>query len=179
MPRKRLAIVALALVGAIGLACGGDQGDPVDGSGEDGTPSNETLAVAGAEEMAERYAAAWSSQDPASLAAFYAANGRLQVNDGEPAIGRAAIEEKASGFMEAFPDMVVRLRRFDRDGDRAVFHWHWLGTATGPGGNGAAVNLTGYEEWTLDGEGKILQSLGHYDEAEYERQMSAGGAASQ
>jgi hypothetical protein len=32
----------------------------------------------------------------------------------------------------------------------------------------------GYEQWTLDDDGLILQSLGHYDEAEYQRQLSAG-----
>ena len=38
-------------------------------------------------------------------------------------------------------------------------------------GTGHAVDLTGYEEWTLDDEGLILQSNGHYDAAEYERQL--------
>ena len=54
----------------------------------------------------------------------------------------------------------------------ATFHWHWTGTNTGPGGTGRAVDLHGYEEWTLDSEGRITFSDGHFDAAEYERQVS-------
>jgi hypothetical protein len=41
--------------------------------------------------FAERYAKAWCSQNPESVAAFYAENGSLSVNDGPPAVGHAAI----------------------------------------------------------------------------------------
>jgi hypothetical protein len=56
--------------------------------------------------------------------------------------------------------------------DYAVFHWTWTGTNTGPGGTGRAVRISGYEEWTLDPDGLIAESKGHYDEAEYQRQMA-------
>ncbi len=159
LPGRRLAgwVAALAALAAIGpLACA--PGNP---PGE--TPDRTDLAT--------RYAAAWSGQDPGALAAFYAEDGVLQVNDGEPAVGRAAIAEKARGFMEAFPDMVVALDAIEADGDRAVFRWRWTGTHTGPGGTGRAVDLRGYEEWTIDADGRIARSLGHYDEAEYRRQI--------
>jgi hypothetical protein len=42
-------------------------------------------------EFATRYAAAWSSQDPVKLASFYAENGSLRINDGEPSAGREAV----------------------------------------------------------------------------------------
>ena len=100
--------------------------------------SEEALQV-----FATRYAAAWSSQNPASLAAFYAEDGMLQVNEGEPAVGRAAIEAKARGFMEAFPDMVVRLESVERQGDAAVFRWLWPGTNPGPGGWAPAMSISG------------------------------------
>ncbi len=120
------------------------------------------------------YAAAWSGGDPQRLAAHYAPDGRLQVNDGAPAVGRDAVAAKAGAFMEAFPDMVVRMESTTREGDRVVFRWHWTGTNTGPGGNGRSVDLRGREEWTLDEDGLIVESLGRYDEAEYARQMGAG-----
>jgi uncharacterized protein (TIGR02246 family) len=123
-------------------------------------------------DFATRYAAAWSSRKPEELASFYTENGVLLVNDGPPAVGRAAIAAKAEGFMAAFPDMLVRLDSATLDGGRAVFRWVWTGTNTGPGGTGRAVDLTGYEEWTFGAEGLIAESRGHYDEAEYERQMS-------
>ena len=117
--------------------------------------------------------AAWSSQDPAAFALFYDANGSLTVNDGEAAVGRAGVEQKVRDFMTAFPDMTVRLVELRQDGDQVEFHWRWTGTETGPGGSGNAVDLTGHEKWTFNDEGFILQSLGYYDEADYERQISA------
>lgn len=121
-----------------------------------------------------RYAAAWSSQDPTQLASFYAENGSLIVNGGPPSTGRAAVAAKAQSFMSAFPDMVVTLVRMDQHRERPVFHWIWTGTNTGPGGTGKFVRLTGYEEWTLDSNGLIVKSDGHYDEAEYQRQLNVG-----
>jgi len=124
-------------------------------------------------EFATRYATAWSSQDPAAFALFYDANGSLTVNDGEAAVGRAGVEQKVRDFMTAFPDMTVRLVELRQDGDQVEFHWRWTGTETGPGGSGNAVDLTGHEKWTFNDEGFILKSLGYYDEADYERQISA------
>ena len=123
-------------------------------------------------DFATRYAAAWSSQDPARFAEFYAEDGSLTVNDGAPSGGRAAITATARGYMAAFPDMVVRLDSLSRDGDQAIFHWTWTGTNTGTGGTGKSVHLSGYERWTIGVDGLIAESKGHYDEAEYQRQMS-------
>ena len=119
-----------------------------------------------------RYAAAWSSQDPDRLVAFYAEDGTLKVNDGAPSVGRAAVRAAVQSFMSGFPDMKVVMDSMVRSGSAVRFHWTWTGTNTGPGGNGRAVNISGYEEWTLSPAGKIRQSLGHYDEAEYARQMA-------
>lgn len=124
-----------------------------------------------------RYAAAWSSQNPAQLAAFYAENGSLIVNGGPPSIGRAAIAAKAQSFMSAFPDMVVTLQRMDRSGEHPIFRWIWTGTNSGPGGTGKSVRLIGYEEWTMDASGLIAKSDGHYDEVEYQRQLKVGAPA--
>ena len=99
----------------------------------------------------------------------------LTVNDGEPAIGRDAVEATARSFMEAFPDMVVELHRLELSGEYVNFHWHWTGTNTGPGGTGAAVDMYGYEQWTFTDEGLIQQSLGNYDEVEYQQQLNYAG----
>jgi len=125
-------------------------------------------------DLGTRYAAAWSSQDPARLASFYAENGSLTVNAGPPSVGRAAITATAQGFMTAFPDMVVKMDRMSREDGHAIFHWKWTGTNTGPGGTGKFVRITGYEEWTIGADGLISDSKGHYDEAEYQRQVKFG-----
>jgi hypothetical protein len=130
----------------------------------------------GMKDFATRYAAAWSSQDPAHLASFYSPEATLKVNAGAPSVGRAAITETARGFMTAFPDMVVVMDELVRESDGFLFRWTWTGTNTGPGGTGKAVRISGYEEWTIGSDGLIARSLGHFDEAEYRRQLQNGVA---
>jgi predicted ester cyclase len=137
--------------------------------------------------FATRYADAWCSQNPENVAAFFAENGSLSVNDGPPAVGRAAIAEIARGFMRDFPDMTVTMDKLEPespDGGRssyaspartdAAFHWTLTGTNTGPGGTGKRVRISGYELWKLDPDGLIAESQGHFDSAEYERQLKHG-----
>ena len=124
--------------------------------------------------FAQRYAKAWCSQNPESVAAFFAANGSLCVNDGPPAVGRAAIAEVARGFMRDLPDIVVMMDKVTRDSDGTMFHWTFTGTNTGPGGTGKRVRISGYELWKIDNDGLIAESKGRFDSAEYERQLKHG-----
>ncbi len=128
------------------------------------------------EAMATKYTAAWCSQNAASVAAFFADSGSLKINAGSPAIGRPAITASAQAFMSAFPNMVVAMDSVRVHGTSAVYHWTLTGTNTGPGGTGKAVRIHGYEEWTLDADGHIARSLGHFDELEYARQLREGAS---
>jgi uncharacterized protein (TIGR02246 family) len=125
-------------------------------------------------DLATRYTAAWCSRNAASVAAFYAEQGSLTINDGAPAVGRKAVTEAARGFMTAFPDMVVAMDGAEVAGDHAVYRWTLTGTNTGPGGTGKAVHNSGREEWTIGPDGLIAASKGHFDESEYQRQLKAG-----
>jgi predicted ester cyclase len=125
-------------------------------------------------EFARHYAAAWCSQDPASVAERYAPTGSLTINDGPPAVGRAAITEAARGFMSALPDIEVVMNDLVAADGGIEFHWTFTGTNTGPGGTGNRVRVTGFEEWTIDDDGLIAESQGHYDQAEYDRQLEHG-----
>lgn len=144
------------------------------GDAEGLVTNEEPVDVTELTNFATRYAAAWSSQDPAAFALFYADDGSLRINNGEPSVGREAVEQTARDFMTAFPDMVVSLVDVRQEGSYINFHWHWTGTNTGPDGTGNAVDLRGYEQWTFDGEGLILESLGHLDDVEYQRQLIGG-----
>ena len=121
--------------------------------------------------FARRYAEAWCSQNPESVAAFFAENGSLSVNDGPPAVGRAAIAEVAQGFMRDLPDMIVTMDDVTHESDGTKFHWTLTGTNIGPGGTGKRLRISGYELWKLDPDGLIAESKGHFDSAEYERQL--------
>jgi uncharacterized protein (TIGR02246 family) len=124
-------------------------------------------------EFATRYAAAWSGKDPIKFGSFYDENGSLIVN-GAASVGREAIIATARAYMAAFPDMAVRLDSLRREDDKTIFHWTWTGTNTGPGGTGRAVNLRGYERWTIGSNGLIKVSDGHFDNDEYQRQLKGG-----
>lgn len=124
--------------------------------------------------FAARYAEAWCSENPENVAAFFAESGSLGVNDGPPAVGRAAIAEEAQGFMTTFPDMIVTMDKVSRDSDGTKFHWTLTGTNCGPGGTGKRVRISGYEVWKFGNHGLIAESKGHFDSAEYERQLKHG-----
>ena len=126
-------------------------------------------------DFAIRYTNAWCSQNPAAVAAFFMPNGSLTVNDGAPAAGRAAIVEAAREFMNAFPDLRVAFDNLVvRKDDNVEFHWTLTGTNTGAGGKGHRVRISGFELWTFSDDGLVCKSLGHFDAAEYQRQLAHG-----
>lgn len=127
--------------------------------------------------FAERYTAAWCSHNAASVAAFYSPHGSLTINDGAPAVGRDAITATAQEFMTAFPDLRVAMDGLD-DGagdagaEPAIYRWTLDGTNTGPGGTGAPVHISGFEEWRFGTDSLIAESQGHFDSADYQRQLA-------
>lgn len=125
-------------------------------------------------EFGTRYTAAWCSQNAASVAAFFAESGWLSINDGAPAVGRAAITASAQSFMTDFPDLVVAMDDVVAQGNRALYRWTLTGTNTGPEGTGRKVRIQGHEEWTIGADGLIAESRGRFDAADYQRQLSGG-----
>ena len=123
------------------------------------------------DDFARRYTAAWCSGDPGSVASFYAPDGSLTINGGTPSVGTAGITEAARGFMEAFPNMRVLMDGV-RIADKLVeYHWTLVGTNAETGNN---VSISGFEEWTFGDDGLVADSQGHYDAAEYDRQVAEG-----
>ena len=123
--------------------------------------------------FATSYAAAWCSHEPGRVASFFAEDGSLSINGGAPSVGRAAIAAAANEFMTAFPDMVVTMDGLAIEDSHAIFRWTLDGTNTGTGGTGQAVRISGYEKWTFGADGLIAASLGHFDAADYQRQLQA------
>jgi predicted ester cyclase len=125
-------------------------------------------------EFARRYTSAWCSHEEDRVAAFYSTDGSLSVNNGIPAVGRRAITEVARSFMTAFPDLRVVMDGMLLQGDRTEYRWTLIGTNTGPGGTGHRVRLSGFELWQIGADGLIASSQGHFDAAEYHRQLERG-----
>ena len=122
-------------------------------------------------DFATRYTAAWCSQNPANVAAFFSDEGSLTVNDSPPAVGRSAITEVARSFMAAFPDLTVVMDTLSQRGDDVEYRWTLSGTNTGLGGAGRRVCISGFEKWRMQCDGLIASSQGHFDAAEYRRQL--------
>jgi predicted ester cyclase len=118
-------------------------------------------------DFAARYAQAWCSHDPDAVAAFYSKEGSVSVNGAPP----VPIAEVARGFIRDFPDMIVTFDELERRGDRTAFHWTLTGTYARTGNR---VRISGYELWKIDNDGLIAESKGHFDAAEYERQLKHG-----
>jgi nuclear transport factor 2 (NTF2) superfamily protein len=120
-------------------------------------------------ELARSYAAAWCSHDPARVAAHYGAGGTIAINGGEP----AEITDVAQAFIAAFPDIEVLMDDLVFSDDVVEFRWTFTGTSAE---TGKWVRISGFEEWRLGDDGLIAESQGHYDQAEYDRQLEHGAS---
>jgi SnoaL-like domain len=125
------------------------------------------------QDFARSYAEAWCSHDPGRVAAHYAPGGMIAINGGE----LTEITEAARSFMDAFPDIRVFMDDVVFKDETVEFHWTFTGTNTGPGGTGKSVRISGFEEWTLGDDGRVVDSKGNYDSNEYERQLEHGAQA--
>ena len=104
---KWITIVSLVLI----TGCGQHPGKPKITSLTNEINFSPAMSTTEKTDFATRYANAWSSQQPANVAAFFSTDGTLKVNDDAPAIGREAITAVARGFMTAFPDLIVSMDR--------------------------------------------------------------------
>ncbi len=123
------------------------------------------------EVFARSYAQVWCSQRPNFVSSFFAEDGELSVNNGKPAKGTEAISSVAKGYMDAFPDMIVTMDSLIATSDKTKFYWTLDGTNNGTNGTGNKIKISGFEEWTLNDEGLIQESKGHFNEKEYRRQL--------
>ncbi len=126
-----------------------------------------------AEKRARAYTEAWNSHVPNAVASFYAEDGRIVMNDGEPSSGREQVAAMAGGFFEAFPDITIHMDDIRSSGTHAVYRWTLEGHNTGPGGTGNFVKVSGWEYWRYTDDGLVAESLGHFDSEDYELQLNA------
>jgi len=120
------------------------------------------------EQLARSYTDAWCSRDPAGVAGHYAPGGMITINGGDA----APIAEVANAFIAAFPDIEVFMDDLVLREDGIIeYRWTFTGTSAE---TGKSVRVPGFEEWTIGPDGLIAESSGHYDQAEYDRQVQYG-----
>jgi len=121
-------------------------------------------------DFARSYTDAWCNHDPAAVARHFEPGGTIAVNGGAP----TEVAEVARSFISAFPDIKLFMDDVVVKEETVEYHWTFTGTNTGPGGTGNAVRISGFEEWTFGDEGLVVESDGHYDQIEYDRQIEHG-----
>lgn len=122
-----------------------------------------------AAQLAQAYTNAWNSGSPNAVAEFYAPDGRIVINCGEPWTGRNGIQDMATGFFADVPDLFLVCDQVRCAGDHIVYLWTFTGTHSA---TTKPVRVSGWEEWDLDANRKIASSRGWYDAADYARQVA-------
>jgi hypothetical protein len=129
------------------------------------------LSQTNLDDFGVRYAQAWSSQRPEAVAAMFAEDGWIAINDDAPAYGRGEVEEVASGFMTDFPDLDVHCDCMALEEGELRWYWTMQGTNSGPRGSGRSILISGYESLVLGEDGLIVSAHGHFDPEDWDRQL--------
>ena len=118
--------------------------------------------------MARDYTAAWNSKSAEAVASFYAEDGEIVINRGDPWTGRAKVTEMAAGFYADVPDLSLTCDDIRLSGTHAVYVWTFTGhDAT----TGNPLKIRGWEEWDLTDDVKVKASRGWFDADDYARQV--------
>src|SRR5215472_12578600 len=116
-----------------------------------------TITQEQAAKLAEAYTAAWNTGSPQAVAEFFAAEGGIVINGGEPWTGRARVQKMAEGFFADVPDLFPVCDRVRSAGDHVVYLWTFTGNHAGTKN---PLRVAGWEEWDIDAEAKISTSRG-------------------
>ncbi|MEO0781424.1 MAG: nuclear transport factor 2 family protein [Pseudomonadota bacterium] len=123
-------------------------------------------------QIAQDYTKAWNSKSAEAVASFYAEDGEIVINRGEPWSGRARVQDMAAGFYRDVPDLSLTCDDVRISENHVLFLWTFTGHDAATGN---ALKIHGWEEWDLNADLKVLASRGWFDADAYARQ--AGGAA--
>lgn len=124
------------------------------------------------EKMTLSYTAAWNSGNPEAVADHYAPGKGITINRGANQFGRDAMLAMAGGFIASFPDLKLTRDFYRLAGEHAVYGWTLEGRHSETGN---FVSASGWEEWELDENCMITNSLGWFDALDYDQQVA--GAA--
>lgn len=114
--------------------------------------------------MAAAYTAAWNSKSADAVASFYAIEGEIIINRGEPWTGRSRVRDMAAGFHADVPDLTLTCDDVRCSGSHAIYVWTFIGHDAA---TGKPLNIRGWEEWELNDELKVVASRGWFDANDY------------
>jgi uncharacterized protein (TIGR02246 family) len=117
--------------------------------------------------MAADYTAAWNSKSAQAVASFYAEDGEIIINKGDPWRGRSRVQDMAAGFYADVPDLTLTCDDVRSSGNHVIFVWTFTGHDAG---SGNPLNVKGWEEWEVGDDLKVKSSRGWFDAEDYARQ---------
>lgn len=120
-----------------------------------------------AKKIAAAYTAAWNSGSSEAVASFFAPDGQIVINRGDPWIGRKGVADMASGFFVDIPDLTLVCDAVRCAGDHVAYLWTFTGTHASTGNS---LRVVGWEEWDLGTDQLIVASRGWFDADDYARQ---------
>jgi uncharacterized protein (TIGR02246 family) len=74
-----------------------------------------------AAKRANDYTAAWNSKSTAAVASFYAEDGEIIINNGDPWTGRSRVQDIAAGFYADVPDLTLSCDDLRCSGSHVIF----------------------------------------------------------
>ena len=115
-------------------------------------------------QIAQNYTKAWNSKSPDAVASFYAEDGEIVINQGEPWSGNSRVRDMAAGFFRDVPDLSLTCDDVRISEYHVLFLWTFRGhdaTTERP------LKIHGWEEWDLNAEFKVQSSRGWFDARSY------------
>jgi uncharacterized protein (TIGR02246 family) len=128
-----------------------------------------TIDHARIKQVADDYTAAWNSGSADAVAGFFAREGRIVINRGEPWEGRAGVARMAAGFYADVPDLNLTCDGVRIAGDHVIYLWTFTGTHASTGN---PLRVAGWEEWDIDPDYRVTSSRGWFDAEGYARQTA-------
>lgn len=127
------------------------------------------IALEKAVTLAHAYTAAWNTGAPEAVAEFFASDGAIVINAAEPWIGRTRVAEMALGFFSDVPDLRLVCDEVRCAGRHVVYLWTFTGTHAVSGNR---LRVSGWEEWDVDSNFKIVSSRGWFDAHDFAQQIA-------
>lgn len=128
-----------------------------------------TISLEQAQALAQGYTAAWNTGSPEAVAAFYAPEGVIVINAGEPWTARAGVADMAAGFFADVPDLSLTCDGVRCAGNHILYLWTFTGAHAA---TKKSLRVAGWEEWDLDADHKVTFSRGWFDADDYARQTA-------
>ena len=120
--------------------------------------------------IAQDYTKAWNSKSAEAVSSFFAEDGEIVINRGDPWSGRARVRDMAAGFYSDVPDLFLTCDDVRVSDKHVLFLWTFTGhdaTTQRP------LKIHGWEEWDPNNDLQVQSSRGWFDAQSYAQQAGA------